>query len=82
MSDRLTAKQKEVLAAMRERNAVEPDGTVVMSTETFLTDRYNLWIHWRTAEALERRGLVKIVDDDRLPEEGAEVVLTEAGMML
>ena len=75
----LTNRQKEILRELHRREAYVCDGTAVTSTETDLRDRYCLWIHWRSAVALERRGLVIVYDEDRFGDEGGDVVLTREG---
>jgi hypothetical protein len=34
------------------------DGEAIVTSEGLWADAYNIWIHWQTARALERRGLV------------------------
>ncbi len=55
MSDLLTSKMRDALGAIKAKRAA------FASTETNLDDS-EAFVHWRTAEALERRGLVTIVD--------------------
>ena len=56
MSD-LTPKMREALDAIRTKRAAW------VSTESNLDD-VETFVHWRTAEALERRGLIRIDDMD------------------
>lgn len=79
---RLSEGQKAILRELLRRNVFEPDGTAITSTETMLSDRHNVWIHWRTAEALERRGLVEQHCDGRFYDEGCDVTLTNKGAEL
>ena len=55
MSD-LTPKMRDALAAIRAKRAAW------VSTESNLDDS-EAFVHWQTAEALERRGLVTIADN-------------------
>jgi hypothetical protein len=68
----LTKKQREALELLREYNATKP-GTAVETNEATWADKYNVWVHWRTARRLEKRGFVTLENYD--PEWGYDVVL-------
>ncbi len=53
----LTPKMRDALKAIRAKRAAW------VSTESNLYDS-EAFVHWRTAEALERRGLIRIDDGD------------------
>jgi hypothetical protein len=73
----LSAAQREALRLLREHGdpVIGPGGGVLMTEASRLIDGQP-WIHWRTGEALERRGLASIV---RVPGEYAEITLTADG---
>jgi hypothetical protein len=78
----LTAAQWTALALLadHERRLGRPleAGDAGTYAETW-QDSYTTGIHWRTAYALHRRGLV-VVDDEGVPrDEAADVYLTDAG---
>lgn len=76
----LTAKQREALNLIAERtDEWSPDPGVMCSDATF-ADRWNVFVNWRTAQALHRAGLVTYpyigsgYDGDN-----TSIALTEAG---
>lgn len=54
-----------------------PDPGVTTSGPTF-ADSYNVFVHWRTADALYRRGLIEYPFKGG-PDEGWSIALTDAG---
>lgn len=66
MPDRLTNKQVEALV-----NVWNLDSAQVISDQASWYDDWTAFVHWQTADALERRGLVTIDDGD--------LTLTDAG---
>ena len=76
---RLTSKQREALRLLREHGdpVIGLGGGVVCADWTGL-DSGQPWINWRTAYALERRGLAKVSRDPY--DDYGEITLTEAGL--
>lgn len=70
---RMTTATREALGMIQRHDARYRAPSAAATSETF-DDRFTAFIHWRTAEALERRGLIRIARD----EEWA-IYLTEAG---
>lgn len=70
---RLTPAQAHALDRIRARVPVgaENHGIAITCAGKYDEDAYNVWINWRTAEALERRGLVKLGEYHF--DEGAEI---------
>lgn len=78
MSERLTRSQREALEFLRRARAEDhrTDDGVVSSEATFYDREIaTAVVHWRTADALERRGLIEYGDWD--PEWGTEIRLAE-----
>jgi hypothetical protein len=75
----MTTKQRVALDHLRRSQSAGadvPHGTTT-TAETFYDIEIDCaYIHWRTAAALERRGLVRFGDWD--PEYGTDLWLTEA----
>jgi hypothetical protein len=72
----LNANQRTALRLLAERtDERSPDPGVLTSGSTF-ADNYNVWIHWRTAQALHRAGFVTYphIDPD-----GTSIAITDAG---
>lgn len=63
---RLTRKQTISLALIAELSSAQ-----VIAGESTWADRWTAFIHFQTAEGLERRGLIAIADND--------ITLTDAG---
>lgn len=59
MSDRLTPSQVYALAVLDSADPRYEGEGVVTSGETHMSSN-QAWVNWRTAEALERRGLARI----------------------
>ena len=57
MSDRLTLKMRDALESIHRTRAAW------VSTETGISD-VEAFVHWRTAETLERRGFIRIDYND------------------
>ncbi|UIU47027.1 hypothetical protein [Microcystis phage MinS1] len=77
----LTKSQREVLHLIAERarfNEQHGDVGVMCSGATF-ADSYNVFIHWRTCQALHRRGLVTYPYIGSGPDDATSVALTAAG---
>ncbi|KKL69603.1 hypothetical protein LCGC14_2113260 [marine sediment metagenome] len=72
MSERITPKMRDALEAIKTKRAA------FASTETNLYDS-EAFVHWVTAEALERRGLITITDlfDIFITNAGLEVIADE-----
>lgn len=73
----LSTRQKAALQLLQERDVTKP-GVASTSSETY-ADRFNVWVHWRTAYALKRRGLVELSNWD--PEFGEDITLTALGRL-
>ena len=56
----LTRHQREALDMLKARGCIEPDGTAVVTSDATWADPHNVWINYRTAYALRRKGLVEI----------------------
>lgn len=84
-SVRLTVAQWVALGllATQERNLGRPleAGDAGTYTSTW-ADTFTTGVHWRTAQALARRGLVTIDADGCAYDEPADVYLTDAGRAL
>ena len=78
MADRLTKQQRFALQIMLEQEKAYPDERSSGATygETF-RQGWPAAVHWRTAAALVRRGLVVVTYSD--PYEGQDLALTDAG---
>ena len=78
----LTAAQWVALALLtdREKQFGRPlqEAEAGTYSETF-SDRYTVGIHWATAYALQRRGLVTIDDEGVARDEAADIYLTDEG---
>lgn len=75
----MTGRQREALALLRRSREADPstDDGLVSNTATFYDVEVDVaWVHWRTAAALEKLGLVVWGDYDP---DGTELRLTEKG---
>lgn len=73
---KLSKAHRDVLTWIADRtDERSPDPGVMTSSATF-ADSYNVFVHWRTAQALHRAGLVTypFIDPD-----GTSIALTDAG---
>jgi len=69
---------RDVLQMIADRTDERmPDPGLMTSSATF-ADTYNVFVHWRTAQALHRAGLVTYPFIGA-PDEGTSIALTEAG---
>jgi hypothetical protein len=77
----VTRKQREALRMLQQHGDphIGPGGGVVMNEATALFDGQP-WLHWRTAEALERSGLAEIDYTWDGPDGNPEITLTEKGL--
>ena len=74
----LKKEHREVLTWLADRtDALMPEPGVTTSSATF-ADTHNVWVHWRTAKSLKRRGLIHYTTDAD-PEYGYGIALTDAG---
>lgn len=77
-SVRLTKAHREVLRLIAERTDDQTsDPGVTIRSATF-ADTHNVYVHWRTAQALARRGLI-VYPYRGGPDEGWSIALTAAG---
>lgn len=59
MAERLSKAHREVLQMIADRAHFNEAGDPgVMTSDRTFADRFNVFIHWRTCQALHRRGLV------------------------
>lgn len=70
---------RDVLASLLARtDDRSPDPGMMTSGATF-ADSYNVWVNWRTAQLLHRRGLVTYPYIGSGGDDGTSIALTEAG---
>lgn len=68
--------QRQALRLLAERtDERSPDPGVTSGSATF-ADNYNVWIHWRTATALEAAGLITFPCKDP---DGWSIAITDKG---
>lgn len=80
MADALSKAHRDVLTMIADRTIPEMPDPGWMTSDATFADGYNVAVHWRTAQALHRRGLVTYpyigsgYDGD-----ATSIALTEAG---
>lgn len=74
-SSRLTSGQRDALELLKRCYGHDAGWGVVTSSQSCALDG-QAWVHWRTAFALERRGLVEI---DRTWPDNFQLILTKEG---
>jgi hypothetical protein len=78
----VNAKTRQALRMLQQHGdpAIGPGGGTVMSTETSKLIDGQPWVHWRTADALERAGLATVNWTAGWDGENPEITLTEKGL--
>jgi hypothetical protein len=77
LGKRLDRYHRHVLQLLADRTEERnPDPGATTSSATF-ADTYNVWVHWRTADWLRKRGYITITSDNW--PESSSIAVTDAG---